>query len=118
MRELLNGYTAPEGRFNEVKDPAGELRPHWDDFATGVGALGPDALASAQRRVARQLHENGVTYNVQSAGSPTRAWALDVLPHIVSAAEWERIAAGLRQRARLLEAIARDIYGPQRLLAN
>ncbi len=118
MRELLRGYTAPDGRFDEVKDADGNVRPHWDDFATAVGALGPDALASAEQRVARQLHDNGVTYNVQSAGSPARAWALDVLPHIVPATEWERLAAGLRQRARLLETIARDLYGPRLLLAR
>ena len=118
MLDLLRAYSAPDGRFNEITDRSGALRPHWEDFARGVGALGPDALTSAQHRVARQLHENGVTYNVQAAGSPARAWALDVLPHIVPAAEWDRIASGLRQRARLLDAIARDIYGPQRLLAR
>ena len=118
MLELLRGYSAAEGRFNEVTDATGALRPYWEEFANGVGALGPGALASAQKRVARQLHENGVTYNVQSPGSPARAWALDVLPHLVEATEWERIASGLRQRARLLEAIARDLYGPQRLLTR
>ena len=41
-----------------------------------------------------------------------------MLPHIVPAAEWEQLAAGLRQRARLLEAIAADIYGAQRLLTD
>ena len=30
--------------------------------------------------------------------------------------EWEPLARGLRQRARLLNAIAADLYGPQRLL--
>ncbi len=80
----------------------------------------PGSLDRAQARVARQLHENGVTYNVQAPapGSAARAWALDVLPHIVPAAEWDRLAAGLQQRARLLEAIAADIYGSQRLLTD
>ena len=32
------------------------------------------------------------------------------------AAEWEPIARGLRQRARLLNALAADLYGPQRLV--
>jgi uncharacterized circularly permuted ATP-grasp superfamily protein/uncharacterized alpha-E superfamily protein len=118
MQELLRGYSAPPGRFNEVLDPSGDLRPHWESFAQSAGFLGPDALASAQRRVAKQLHENGVTYNVQAERSPARAWALDVLPHIVPTAEWDRIASGLRQRARLLEAISRDIYGAQQLFTN
>src|SRR6185503_16166164 len=47
-----------------------------------------------------------------------RPWALDVLPLVLPAAEWEPLAAGLRQRARLLDAMAADFYGPQRLLAG
>ena len=41
---------------------------------------------------------------------------LDVLPFLAPAAEWTALAPGLRQRARLLNAVAADLYGPQRLL--
>ena len=44
--------------------------------------------------------------------------ALDVLPFIVPADDWEPLTRGLRQRARLLNAIAADLYGTQRLLAE
>jgi uncharacterized circularly permuted ATP-grasp superfamily protein/uncharacterized alpha-E superfamily protein len=118
MRELLTQYRAPSGRFDEVHDESGALRPEWSAFADSVGAIGPTGLATAQQRVARQLHENGVTYNVQTPGTPARAWSLDVVPHIVAADTWDRLSRALRQRARLLEAIARDLYGAQRLLSH
>src|SRR5262245_60222097 len=108
MRDLLRGYAAPQGHFDEVRDRRGELRPYWEAFAAASETIGPDELAAAQRRVARQLHDNGVTYNVQAMESP-RAWALDVLPHIVPATEWQPLSAGLRQRARLLEALTADL---------
>src|SRR2546427_9043367 len=41
-----------------------------------------------------------------------------VLPLIVKAQEWERLGRGLRQRARLLNAVATDLYGPQTLLRD
>ncbi len=75
----------------------------------------PEALALAERRIARQLLDNGVTYNVHASGA-SRAWSLDLLPHIVPTDEWTSLERGLRQRARLLEAMAADIYGPQVLL--
>ena len=60
-------------------------------------AAGDRARASsprAQRSVARQLHENGVTYNVYAAGSAPRGRGRSTsLPLIVPAAEWERLAA-------------------------
>src|SRR5262249_50036990 len=71
----------------------------------------------AQKRVARQIDENGVTYNVYAmADGPTRPWSLDVLPLLIAGSEWEQLERGLRQRARLLNAVAADLYGPQALL--
>jgi uncharacterized circularly permuted ATP-grasp superfamily protein/uncharacterized alpha-E superfamily protein len=117
MRELLARYRPPAGHFDEIHDASGELRPHWSSFADAARSIGPEELRGVERRIARQLHDNGVTYNVQTAASP-RTWSLDMLPHIVPAADWDRLAAGLRQRARLLEAIAADVYGEQRLLKD
>jgi uncharacterized circularly permuted ATP-grasp superfamily protein/uncharacterized alpha-E superfamily protein len=113
---LLTEHSAPEGHFDELLESPGRLRPHWAAFAERAAGIGAPELTAARARVDRQLHENGVTYNLHTEG--TRAWALDVLPHIMPAAEWDQIAAGLRQRARLLEAVTADIYGRQRLLGS
>jgi uncharacterized circularly permuted ATP-grasp superfamily protein/uncharacterized alpha-E superfamily protein len=112
---LLTGYAAPADRFDELLQTGLRLRPHWQAFSTRAGHLAPADLSSARARTARQLHENGVTYNLHAEGA--RAWTLDVLPHIVPPDEWTRLEGGLRQRARLLEAVSADVYGPQRLLA-
>ena len=114
---ILASYAAPAGHFDELMDGAGAVRPHWRRFAGHTPGLGADALGAVEAAAARQLHEDGVTYNVYAdAGGPARPWALDVLPNVVPAAQWEPIARGLRQRARLLNALAADLYGPQRLL--
>ena len=39
----------------------GVLRPHWAAFAERAGDISPADLTHAQKRIARQLHENGVT---------------------------------------------------------
>jgi len=115
MRELLAGYRPTAESFDETHDAAGALRPHWSAFADAARSIGPEELRGIERRIARQLHDNGVTYNVHTTDSP-RTWSLDILPHIVPAEDWGPLETGLRQRARLLEAIAADVYGPQRLL--
>ena len=95
------------------------LRTHWEAFARHAGDLSAGQLSSAQARVTRQIHENGVTYNTYATqDGPARPWALDVLPFLVPAAEWDRLAPGLRQRARLLNAVASDLYGDQHLLRD
>jgi uncharacterized circularly permuted ATP-grasp superfamily protein/uncharacterized alpha-E superfamily protein len=113
---LLTGYSVPAGHFDELLDARGEPRAWWASLAAHAD-LSAAHLASAQARVSRQMHENGVTYNIYAAADgPNRPWTLDVLPFVVQAGEWASLASGLRQRARLLNALAADLYGPQSVL--
>jgi uncharacterized circularly permuted ATP-grasp superfamily protein/uncharacterized alpha-E superfamily protein len=119
LTQLLTRADATGDRFDEVLDPAGTLRPPWQAFARHAGDLGAANLSRQHARVERQIRDSGVTYNVYAArNGPARPWALDVLPAIVPAAEWDRLAAGLRQRARLLDLIAADLHGERRLVAE
>ena len=112
----LPEYIVPEGHFDEVRTGDGALREPWAEFAECTEL---DYLPQAQKRIARQIDENGVTYNVYATSDGSqRPWSLDVLPLIVTAQEWAPLARGLRQRARLLNAVATDIYGPQTLLRD
>jgi uncharacterized circularly permuted ATP-grasp superfamily protein len=40
------------------------------------------------------------------------------MPLIIGAKEWANVEAGLIQRARLLESVVADVYGPQKLVAT
>ncbi|MEJ0008478.1 MAG: circularly permuted type 2 ATP-grasp protein [Steroidobacteraceae bacterium] len=67
----------------------------------------------------RLISENGVTYNVYAdPKGADRPWALDPLPLMISAAEWRQIEQGVAQRARVLDALLADLYGPQRLISE
>jgi uncharacterized circularly permuted ATP-grasp superfamily protein/uncharacterized alpha-E superfamily protein len=116
---LLDDYDVPLGHFDELleQEPGSRAaRAHWDAFARHAGDFSAAQLSAAQARVTRQIHENGVTYNTYATlDGPPRPWSLDVLPYLVPAAEWDRLAPGLRQRARLLNAVASDLYGDQQL---
>ena len=79
--------------------------------------MGPDVLNERQERARRMRHEDGATYNPfdDPAGRGT-PWALEVMPLPLTAEEWEGLETGLIQRARLLETILADTYGPQNLV--
>jgi uncharacterized circularly permuted ATP-grasp superfamily protein len=73
------------------------------------------ATGPAPGVAARQIQENGVTYNVYAdPKGADRPWELDLLPHVLAADEWQQLSAGIAQRARLLNAVLADLYGPQR----
>src|SRR5207245_2472487 len=53
-----------------------------------------------------------------AAAPPAALRALDPIPHLLSTPEWAGLEAGLRQRARLLELLLADVYGPRELVAR
>ncbi len=114
---LTRSYAPPAGVFDETKSEDGALRPHWRRFFELLDAMNPGELHQRWQKAQHLLHENGVSYNVY--GDPQgmeRPWSLSPIPVLISSDEWRGIQEGLTQRARLLDALLRDLYGPQRML--
>ncbi len=114
---LCAGYLQTDGVYDEMAAAPGILRPHWDTFISSLSALGVEELARRWKIARQRIRENGVTYNVY--GDPLgmdRPWNLDSIPLLISPLEWSELEAGLIQRARLLNYILADLYGPQELL--
>lgn len=117
VQEMLHlARPADAGHYDELRDPQGGLRTAWQQFAELLGEP-LSHLNRHQEQLQRQIHEDGVTYNVYNAqGGPSRPWSLEALPLILSAAEWQVLERGVAQRARLLNHVLRDVYGSQRVL--
>lgn len=116
---MLAGYAPPGGVFDELSIATGNLRPHWRELSTALLKIGPEEFARRRDQAARHIHENGVTYNAfGDPGETARPWDLDLLPVVLAANEWRTISAGLIQRAKLLNRVLADLYGPQRLLSD
>ncbi len=97
--------------------PGGAVRHAWTGLASTLEELGTEDVRRRKRALAEELRLNGVTYNVygDSQGAD-RLWSLDPVPMILESREWETVERGLNQRAELLDAILRDVYGPRRLV--
>jgi uncharacterized circularly permuted ATP-grasp superfamily protein/uncharacterized alpha-E superfamily protein len=107
------------GRYDEMLDRAGAVRPHWRQLADAFSAMAPEEYQHRIDSATRMVRENGVTYNVYDEASGLgRLWQLDIAPFVISADDWSAIEAAVTQRARLANAILRDIYGEQKLLRD
>ncbi|MGE8333803.1 circularly permuted type 2 ATP-grasp protein [Pseudomonas laurylsulfatiphila] len=119
MPDLLDRYPLTAGTYHELLDASGAVRPHWRRLFEQLQRSTPAQLVQRQALLTRQIQENGVTYNVYAdPKGADRPWELDLLPHVIAADDWQQLSAGVAQRARLLNAVLADLYGPQRLIAE
>ncbi len=110
---IADHYAVNPGLRDEMIGADGALRSHWQ---AGIAMFDELGVADMERRwnhARRIIHENGVTHNVY--GDPNgldRPWNLDLIPLLIPAAEWQVLREGLIQRARLLDRLLADLYGP------
>ena len=115
MTSLLDTLSAQPGRYHELFSADGQLRAHWQPMAEALNALNPTQMQQRDDLVTRRIQENGVTYALDGE-TQARSWRVGAVPNLIAPDEWQQIADGVAQRARLLNAVAQDIYGPQQLL--
>lgn len=108
------GVTPP---IDEMVDGRGGVRAHWRPLLGMIGGMGEGALAERARRLDRAFEDEGIAGMLPGAKRDA-AWRCDPLPMLLPAAEFAALEAGIMQRARLLEAVLADLYGPQSLLAE
>ena len=105
--------------YDEVYQPDLTPRPAWSRFLENLKDVSTEELSRRSLQADEILNENGVTFNVfHDSRQAERPWSLDLLPLIISSGEWETVAAGLQQRARLLNYIIRDCHGPRQLILD
>lgn len=117
IAHLVASYKALPGVADELLDKAGVVRPVWRKFIEHFLALSKDEVAARFARGDQHLRDAGVFFRQYGkAESSERDWPLSHVPVIIHENEWRHISEGLIQRAELLEAVAADLYGQNRLV--
>ena len=117
LDELLDGYRPLNGVPDEFIGADGKPRDAWLTFIARLSELGADEI---QRRFAtadRHIRDAGVFYRAYGE-SAEKSWPISHLPLLIDATEWRQIAAGIEQRAELLEAVLQDLYSDRQLVQD
>ena len=113
----IAGYEPEPGVPDEFLGADGQPRAHWLQLLETLAAFGEDGLEQRFAAAGRRIDDMGISYRVQG-DSKERSWPLGRLPLLISEAEWSDLAAGVAQRAELLDLMLRDVYGEARLVAE
>ena len=103
--------------YNEMFAPDGAVRGHYAAFREWLDRAPPGRIAQNRHAADLLFHRVGITFAVYGDASGTeRLIPFDVVPHIMPAATWDRLAAGLRQRVTALNRFLHDVYHGQEIL--
>jgi len=116
---LFKDYEPLPDTYDEFFDHAGNARTHAHNVVGLLDSLGSVAFRQRQKLADSTFLRGGITFSVYSdARGSERIFPFDMIPRIISAAEWVRVEAGLRQRVLALNAFLGDVYSDQRILAE
>jgi uncharacterized circularly permuted ATP-grasp superfamily protein len=103
--EMLAGDAAP--------------RPHYGGLFRQLTELPAEELRWRQQAADLSFLNQGITFTVYGQDEGTeRIFPYDLVPRILTDAEWQTIERGLAQRIHALNLFLKDIYGPGRALAE
>ena len=112
----MEGY-ALDGFWDEMFEAEGSVRLHYAPLARQLATLTPEDVLHRQRAADRSFQARGITFAVnQGTEGVEKIMPFDLVPRIITPAEWHRIERGLEQRVRALNLFLWDLYHEQRIL--
>ena len=117
--QLFDRYLDPRrphaGAYDEMFDPVDGVRPAYRRLHESLVPLQPVDLTTRSEALDRALVDQGITFSLSGEERP---FPLDLVPRVITAAEWSRLERGIVQRVRALEAFLADIYGDQQIVTD
>ena len=114
----MNSY-APGTTYDEMFQADGSVRPHYSALADVFESLGKDELRVRRQAADTSFLHQGVTFTVYGHEDATeKVFPYDIIPRILTSAEWQPIEEGLKQRITALNLFLEDIYHQARILKD
>src|SRR4029079_5011229 len=114
-REPKGGAMAPA--FDEMTLADGASRPGYEGLRRWLDGTPVDLLSLRRAEAELLFRRIGITFAVYGeTEGEERIIPFDIIPRILTRAEWTRLARGLEQRVRALHIFLTDLYGPATIL--
>ncbi|UQX12722.1 circularly permuted type 2 ATP-grasp protein [Candidatus Mycobacterium methanotrophicum] len=113
---IFDGYNTASSyleAFDEMFDAQGNVRGPYKGIHAALAASDASDLMARAEALSRAFSDQGITFSLSGQERP---FPLDLVPRVISAAEWTRLERGITQRVKALECYLDDIYGDQEIL--
>lgn len=115
--QLLAQY-ARSFSWDEMMDDS-SVRAPYRKLLQALGPLTVDNLKQKDLQAGELFMNQGITFTVYSDDAGIeRIFPFDIIPRIITGAEWEQIEKGIKQRLKALNHFLRDIYHDQQIIKD
>ena len=106
-----------ENHFDEMLLSEDRVRQPYSSYHMWFAGEDPARLAKKSKEAEAFFRRTGITFNVYGQDeAQERLIPFDLVPRILSNREWMRLAKGIEQRVRAINAFLHDIYNRQEIL--
>ena len=104
--------------FDEMYlDDGKQPRPHYQKFNAWLSEQAAEVIDRKRAEADLLFRRVGITFAVYGSDAGTeRLIPFDIIPRIITAAEWQRLAKGLVQRVQALNMFIHDLYHEQNII--
>jgi uncharacterized circularly permuted ATP-grasp superfamily protein len=109
----------PGNFYDELFLAQGTPRPEALPLIDRINSFPPGELNRRHLAARQAMFKLGVTFSVYGDEQGTeRVLPFDIIPRVITAAEWEWIKSGLKQRIQALNLFLTDIYAEQKIVKD
>jgi uncharacterized circularly permuted ATP-grasp superfamily protein len=105
--------------YDEMFDTLGQPRAHCGALVEALCAASQPELAQRQLEADKAFLTQGITFTVYGDNQGTeRIFPFDLVPRIITSAEWSALERGLAQRLTAVNLFLKDVYHDARILSE
>lgn len=118
MENFLDQYLYKSHIWDEMRDDSG-IREQYSKLFSVLNSLHINTLYDKDKLASELFMNQGITFTVYSDNAGIeRIFPYDIIPRIITSAEWQHIEAGIKQRLKALNLFLKDIYNQQQILKD
>lgn len=116
--QLFEQYNAYAGTWDEMCDNHA-IRSQYSQVYKDFSGLSVETLLQKDRLAGELFMNQGITFTVYSDQEGIeKIFPFDIIPRILTGAEWDHIETGIKQRLKALNLFLKDIYSRQNIVKD
>ena len=118
LENFLQQYRYLPNNWDEMRGES-NIREQYAKLFDVLSQLHINSLQDKDKLASELFMNQGITFTVYSDNAGIeRIFPYDIIPRIITAAEWQHVEEGIKQRLRALNLFLKDIYNEQQIIKD